>query len=273
MKWVAVVMMLAPMVASADPASDLFDEGRALLEQGKAPEACAKFEASLKLDPEAGGVLLNLGLCNVQQHKVATALTWFRKAATFPEVAAPANQQVTTLASLVPTIRIDAPADAAVTIDGVAVTDRTRIEIDAGHHVAEVGGVAHPFDVSEDPSRTQLIVLQRPEAPVTSTVTVDLGAPRRHVAKILGGVGAGLVVATGIVGLVGRWRFDASHDLSTRQEWTGIVEWGGTGMFLSGCALLGTAAAVYFTAPGPEHRAITPLAAPGQVGLAVSGVF
>ena len=107
---VVVAVVLAPIIASADPAASLFDEGRALLQQGKAPEACAKFEASLELDPGAAGVLLNLGLCNVQQHKVATALRWFRKAQTagaaagIAEVENAARQQVLTLSLTQPEI-------------------------------------------------------------------------------------------------------------------------------------------------------------------------
>ena len=264
-----LVLALVPAIASADPASQLFDEGRALLQQGKPAAACAKFEASLKLDPEAAGVVLNLGLCNVQQHKVATALKWFRRAQTFPDVATVAQQQITTLSSLVPTIRVDAPANATVTIDGDAISDRSKIEIDAGHHVAELEGVAHPFDVDDDPSHTQVITVMPPAA----ELVVDRGASRRHAAKIIGVIGGGLWVATAVVGFVGRSQFDGAHDLSTRQHWKSIVEYGGTSMFALGAVALGTAAALYVTAPGPEHTTIAPVAAPGQVGVSLTGVF
>src|SRR5690348_16754449 len=114
-RWGLAILAIAGAV-HADPASDLFAEGRALLDQGKPAEACSKFEASLKLEPDAAGVLLNLGLCNVQQHKLATALRWFRKAAASDstEVQAAANQQITTLSSLVPTVRIAAAGRVAI---------------------------------------------------------------------------------------------------------------------------------------------------------------
>jgi hypothetical protein len=256
-----LVCSIAPAIASADPAADLFTEGRALLEQGRAAEACTKFEAALKLDPQAPGVLLNLGLCNVQQHKVATALAWFRKAQAFPDVETVAKQQVTTLSALVPTIRIDAPPDVPITIDGATVTDRTKIEIDAGHHVADVGGTAQPFDVTDDPSHTQVITL-RPVAPPEP--------PHHRGPWIVGGIGAGFVVASGVVAFVGKSEFDGTHDLSTRQHWKSIVEYGATSMFIAGCAAIGIAAALHFRS---EDTIVAPAAAPGQVGLSISGVF
>lgn len=256
--------LLASMPASAQPAAQLFEDGRALLQQGKAAEACAKFEAALELDADAPGVVLNLGLCNVQQHKVATALAWFRKAQAFPDVATVAQQQVTTLSSLVPTIRIDAPATAKVSIDGVVVTNRTKLEIDAGHHVADVDGTAQPFDVTDDPSHTQVVTLHGMAPPP------PLPAPKSYTPWIVGGIGAGLVVTSGVVSLVGRSKFDGTHDLATRQHWKGIVEYGATSVFAAGCAAIGIAAWLHYSS---ERTTITPSAAPGQLGLAIDGVF
>lgn len=265
--WLVLVCSIVPAIASADSASQLFEDGRALLQQGKAAEACAKFDAALKLDPDSPGVVLNLGLCNVQQHKVATALRWFRKAEVFPDVETVARQQVTTLSSLVPTIRIDAPPATTISIDGDAVTDRSRIEIDAGHHVANVDGITQPFDVTDDPSHMQVVTLHG-KAPATAPETETHRAP-----WIVGGIGAGLVVASGVVGLVGRSRFNDSHDLATRQHWKNVVEYGGTSLFAAGCVAIGIAAALHFTAKDPEQTTVAPTAAPGQVGVSITGVF
>lgn len=69
---------LAPM-AAAEPtpedralASVLFEEGRALMAEGKTAEACAKLETSQRLDP-GGGTLLNLALCHEALGRTATA--------------------------------------------------------------------------------------------------------------------------------------------------------------------------------------------------------
>ncbi|MBA3393318.1 MAG: tetratricopeptide repeat protein [Deltaproteobacteria bacterium] len=58
----------------------LFVEGRRLMGAGKPAEACTQFAAAHAEDPKATGTMLNLGLCNEQIGKVATAATWFRKA-------------------------------------------------------------------------------------------------------------------------------------------------------------------------------------------------
>jgi tetratricopeptide (TPR) repeat protein len=61
-------------------AEQLFTQGKALMEKGKLEQACARFEASQKLDP-ALGTLLNLALCREKQGKVASAWALYREAA------------------------------------------------------------------------------------------------------------------------------------------------------------------------------------------------
>jgi hypothetical protein len=61
-----------PTSADRSLATELFREGRALLEQGHVPEACRKLGESQRLDP-GGGTLLNLALCHEQQGLTATA--------------------------------------------------------------------------------------------------------------------------------------------------------------------------------------------------------
>jgi hypothetical protein len=263
-RWGIALIAIAGTV-HAQPAADRFAEGRALLAQGRAAEACGKFEAALKLEPDAAGVLLNLGLCNAQQRKLASALRWFRKAEASgdPDVEAAAKQQVTTLSSLVPRIRIDAPVGAAVTIDGAAVDPAHVLEIDAGHHVATLdGGPPQPFDVHES-ANADVIVLRRPEPP----------PPSHRTAWIVGGLGAGLVVGSAVVGLVGKSQFDGSHDLDTRKHWKSIVLYGGTTMFAAGCIALGTATVLYVRGRRAEHTVVAPVVTPEQAGVAITGVF
>jgi tetratricopeptide (TPR) repeat protein len=262
MKALGLVVVLAG-VARADGASDLFSEGRALLAQGKAAEACGKFEEALKLEPGAPGVLLNLGLCNAQQHKLATALRWFRKAASSgqSEVETAASQQITTLTSLVPTIRVE--AQGAVTIDDAAVDTTRPIEIDAGHHVAVVGSEQVPFDVEEG-AREKVIDLypHRPPPP----------PPPSKTPWIVGGVGVGLLATSLTLCLVGKSEFDGTHDVDTRQHWKDVVLYGGTGTFIAGVAAIGTAA-VWLKVRSSEKVVVAPVAAPDHVGVAVGGSF
>src|SRR5690242_9858288 len=72
----------APVVEAKPPAVVAFDEGRALMDAHEPAQACAKFEQSIRLDPDAAGTMLNLGLCNAELDRVATSLRWFRKALT-----------------------------------------------------------------------------------------------------------------------------------------------------------------------------------------------
>jgi hypothetical protein len=263
------VLVLVPAIAVAQPAAALFDEGRKLLAAGKPAEACAKFEAALRQEPEAAGVLLNLGLCNEQQGKIASALKWFRKAQTrgaesgLAEVEAVARQQTRALSSQVPTIEITAPAGASVTIDGATIdpTSLSKLEIDAGHHVAEVDGFAQPFDVAADPSHTQAIVLHR-EPP----------APPYRAPWVVGGIGAGLVVASGAIGLVGKIEYDGTQSVATKEHWKHVVEYGGTATFAAGCVALATATVLYLRHHA-DDTTVAPTAAPGQLGFAVSGAF
>lgn len=57
----------------------LFDQGRAYLERGDYPKACASFEESYRQGP-GGGTLLNLALCNELLGKTATATRRYREA-------------------------------------------------------------------------------------------------------------------------------------------------------------------------------------------------
>jgi hypothetical protein len=68
-----------PSLADRSMATQLFKEGRALLEQGHVPQACRKLEESLRLEP-GGGTLLNLALCHEREGRTATAWVEFTEA-------------------------------------------------------------------------------------------------------------------------------------------------------------------------------------------------
>jgi hypothetical protein len=82
---VLLFLSLLPGSIQAGPAEDraaadaLFEEGRALIEQGKYAEACAKFAACQKLDPTPG-TLLTLGDCYERNGQTASAWATFNEA-------------------------------------------------------------------------------------------------------------------------------------------------------------------------------------------------
>ncbi|MDP9151201.1 MAG: hypothetical protein M3O36_14835 [Myxococcota bacterium] len=66
-------------VADRSIATQLFKEGRALLDQGRVAPACRKLEESQRLGP-GGGTLLNLALCHEKEGRTATAWVEFTEA-------------------------------------------------------------------------------------------------------------------------------------------------------------------------------------------------
>jgi hypothetical protein len=286
-----VVCMLIAGSAAAETAAELFDQGLKLLDAGHPLEACQKLEAAVKLEPEAPGILLNLGLCHERLHHVATALKWFRKAQTRSaehgqlEAEAAAKQHTAELAANVPTIKVElvgAPPDAAVTIDGSAVepTSFARIEIDAGKHevvlaAATIQRDRQTIDVRDD-ARDQVVTLHARPLPHITYVDVDRGATARHHAYVVGGIGSGLLLAETGLGLAGRKIFDDAHSVATRQRWKNIVRYGGTATFGLGCVAIATAIVMYVRAPGTERieqHAIVPVAGPDGIGAALVGQF
>src|SRR5438046_1814852 len=75
------VITLAASAGAAEPrhpepteigtARQLFEDGRALLSAEKWPEAAAKLEEALRLDPEGGGIKFNLALAYEHLGRVA----------------------------------------------------------------------------------------------------------------------------------------------------------------------------------------------------------
>jgi hypothetical protein len=282
--------------AFAEPTTP-FDEGKLLLQAGKAAEACVKFEAALRDRPEAPGILLNLGLCNAQQNKIATALKWFRKAQTLAaerqmaETENAAKVQTVALAAKVPTIKIEiaepAPNDATVSVDGATIdtTSLAHLEIDAGRHVIELHGsglaptretIEVPDHATPDTVVTLHVVVAPRQEPRTIVVEIDRGRSWRRASYILGATGAGLLAAETGLGLVGRKMFDDSHSLETRQRWKNIVRYGGTSMFALGVVAVGTGIGLFVRAPGKEHverTVIVPSVGSGQLGVAISGTL
>jgi hypothetical protein len=290
--------------ASAESAADLFAEGRKLLDQNRPAEACAKLEQALALDPEKPGIVLNLGQCNAKQNKIATALGWFRRALSLAaergmgEVENVAKAQIKALSPKVPTIQIMVAGTEHpnVTIDEIQVppTSFSRYEIDAGSHTIVVNApdratATKTFVVDDKRDARQRIEVEllpevstsvepppaQPE-PTEHWTVVDRGASRRHTGLIVGGIGTGLLLASGGVGLLARSKFDGTDDVDTRKTWKNVAHYGGTSLFVGGAAALAIGIGLYVSAPGKERvrqAIVVPLAGPDGAGLVLEGAF
>jgi hypothetical protein len=225
----------APTTAAA--ATVQFDKGRALLKDGKFPEACAAFEQSQKLEP-ASGTLYNLAGCYVKLGKLASAWVAYRELAqrdSKPSRRTDAAKQATQLEPRLPKLAITTtatPPGLVVTMNGQDVTALLGVDspVDLGSY--KIVAKAPSFKDRETSveiiteGKTVKVVLELepaaihepapatpPPAPaVTPAATVtrepvkrtDDGEPsqpashRRTYGAIMGGSGVALI-ATGLV--------------------------------------------------------------------------
>jgi hypothetical protein len=294
----AAVAQPAPVTSAHDRAAAAFDEGRKLLARHQPSGACARFAQALELEPGNVGVMLNLGLCNEQLDKLATALTWFRTAQAraselgLAEATRAASDKITALSHSVPTVRVARPPSAAasVRIDGAVVRDPDleRVELDAGHHVIEirVAGATEArkeVDVVDGVATVELVVphASPPAPPVphpeiaARRVAGDSTAAARRRAYLAGAIGGGLVLGSVALGLEGRSASRSTEHPDVQRDWKLAVRYGGTSMFVVGGAALGWAIWSYVHAPGERgDPAILGLAiGDHSVGLGAHGVF
>lgn len=282
-----LVAALAGTAAAETPqqkADLLFREGRALLATD-ARGACAKFEASIALDPTAPGTMLNLGLCHEMLGAYATSIRWFRKAQVaaaekgMADYESAAKQHTTTLTDKVPWLELGIrEPGATVTVDGLRVdpTEYGHYEIDPG--------VAHEI-IATAPGKQR--VVRSVQSPSTGTaealavtITFDRAAVYVDKGKMRRRIGIGLALAGGAVWGVTLWYgFDRKHayevDLVDSAK-TDLRTYG-TSMFIGGAALVAVGAVLWWSAPGKElasdGTALVPVVGGDDLGLALTGRF
>jgi hypothetical protein len=125
-------------------AESLFSEARTLMKAGDPEAACPKLSESYRLAP-APGTLLNIGICERQRGRLATAWSKLRefvdKVPASDDRYAFAAEQIATLEPRLPHLRIriaeGTPAGSVVRLDGVelgAASLDTWIAVDPGEH-------------------------------------------------------------------------------------------------------------------------------------------
>jgi hypothetical protein len=305
MKGMRVSVLVATLwlgmgVASADPtpqekSKTLFEEGRKLIEAHDDLGACAKFNEAIKLDPDAAGTMLNLGLCNQNLKKIRLALFWFRKAqaraheTNLPEYEAAAGSRTKDLVDLVASVKLAvSPDDAHVKLDGeeISPADYLHVEVDVGHHVIEARSTGHQssrqeFDVVGKGGDTITVKLAVGED------TIDIDHPgRRKAGLITAGSGAALMIASGVVLLVARSHYNncvtngVENDdkicppkIKSAQE---LARYGTTSLFTVGA--LAAVAGGYLLFTSHQHERVNqtvflPTVSPDGAGFAAIGRF
>jgi tetratricopeptide (TPR) repeat protein len=277
-------------VIEEPPAVKAFEDGRRLLEEGKPGEACARFEESIKLDPDAPGTLLNLGLCNQRLGRTATALGWFRKAqfraaeTKKTDYEDAAKKETATLAAIVPKVHFELantpPPGATFLLDGnqVLETELASLEVDPQSHTLEMRAQGRPplrveFTAKLDSTQTVLVPVPKTEKKI---YVVDHGAPQKALAYLLGGTGVSLYIASAATSLIAKNEFDNAEHPEDRQHWKNIARFGGTSLFVVGTAAVVAGAIIYVRAPKAERierTVIAPTAGDHEVGVAVVGSF
>ena len=308
---VVATLLVAITLAHADPSSqkradDLFAQGRKLIEAHDDIGACNKFDEAIKLDPDAAGTMLNLGLCNQNLKKYRLALRWFRKAqnraheTNLPEYELAAGTRTKDLVDLVATIKIElsatTPPDARVRLDGeeIYAADFLHVEIDGGHHVLDTAAADHKpqhqeFDVVGKGGQSITVDL----VPGDNSVLVDHGADRRRNAILTASVGGAFLVGAGVISGIARVHFGhcvssgtltpntaamptncpGKDDVSARNyanDQQHLARYWGTSFFVVGTAAVGVATYMYLTAAQRERINQTvwvPTLAPDGVGL------
>ncbi len=216
-----------PTAADKSLATQLFKEGRALVDQGKVSEGCRKLEESQRLDP-GGGTLLNVALCHEKEGRTATAWTEFTEAlgiAKKDDRPQRIELAQTHIASLEPTLSrlvIQVPegsdlAELEIKRDGSAVRRAawgSAMPVDPGDHLIEASAHGkitwkHSVSVGAKADMKTVVVPQLenaptpPPGPVSSTaplsVQTDTRGPNRSSAAgwvAMGFGAAGLGVGT-----------------------------------------------------------------------------
>ena len=184
----AGVLALSPRVARADDeAAQLFEQGRALMLEGRFDEACPRLAESQARDPRLG-TLLNLAACHEKQGKIGSAWVEYQKVLTAAKAegqtarAALAEARIAALDPVVPWLTIVTPEDEPeiqVRLDGGALAREAwgkDMPVDPGAHevTASRGGAEPSFSERVELGRGERRRVRvrfelPPTAPATST--------------------------------------------------------------------------------------------------------
>jgi hypothetical protein len=280
--------------SDAAKAKALFDQGQAEMDSGKIDAACATFEASFRLDPQIGA-RLNLADCRERAGKLVEAYTLFAGAAAEARRTQKqgregfARQRMAALqAKLVRvTVRIAQPAP------GLAVKLGERALAPAEWSVEQVvkpGQIVvdatapdrQPFHMEESAVAGSAIEVVVPALPPAAAQTTTATAPPEpahqfdRTSLILGGSGAGALIASVVIGLHAKSRYDTAVRAGDRNGVSGAQTEAdvGTAFAIAGVAVITVGVVRYLrTRSDPDRVTIAPALGPGTLGIALTGTL
>jgi tetratricopeptide (TPR) repeat protein len=258
----------------------LFVEGRRLMGAGRPAEACEKFNAAHEDDPDAIGTLLNLGLCNEQIGKLATAALWLRKAqkkaieSKVPEADEQARQRLDGITKKIPKVKIvlvPGVPDAIVKVDGKQITVLEDVEVDAGRHTIDVEApgmkpAQKTFEIAIGGRATANVPLVSATAPA---------ARSKRSAYAFGATGLALWTGTAVLAVVAKDRYDSAATFDEQRTWKNVARYGVTSMFVLGTAAITTSVVLFVRnrRGRTEHAVLVPAVGENEVGLSFGGRF
>lgn len=200
----------------AAKAEKIFEEAQKLKQEGKSAEACKKYDESLRYNRNAVGTLLNVGLCNQESGKIASALKHFSHARdlarehSLNEHRKAAEEHIAKLTPQVPHLNIsfaEIATDMKVVIDdeAIPVEKAGDITIDPGSHhvvVSAPGRVAYEANVTIELGKPAKLTVPKLGHPVTVKRT------RVTVGKIMTFAGGGFLIGAGVLALVAKTQYD-----------------------------------------------------------------
>jgi hypothetical protein len=257
LNWRAALLsltILLPRQAWAD-ASDraaaiaAFDEATALLRSGDVAGACAKYQASLTLDPQLG-TLLHLGSCEEQEGRLASAWTAFRDAADWAKkvgdkrvavAEARAKKLEPRLSRLQLTLPEDLPADTTIERNGTVLPPtvyRSAMPLDLGRYEITASAPGHEtwqgtIELTKEGQLVSLGIptLQKKAEPTAAAAAASAAPPRLQeepepslfARKWPAFAAGGVAIAGGVIwSAFGIMSMQAKADA---QEATGLDQW------------------------------------------------
>lgn len=313
---VAVLTVVATPAARADQqaaedhakADVVFEEAQKLKQAGKGEEACKKYDEALRYNRNAVGTLLNVGKCNEDAGKFATAVKHYTQARDLAREHSlnvhrtAAEERLAATAPRVPRLAIAFTERATnmklVIDDEVYPTDvesTNELRLDPGpRHVVVTAPGRVPFEttVTLVEGKQQAVAIPKLGYPVT------VKKARRTLGKVLTFSGLGLLVTGVAVGYVANRDYErevgppgsgkpciqetpdstplcnpAGYQATGNARQLGTV---GTVVGSAGLVAVGVGVVLWLTAP-KEHEdrnvAIVPTVTPESAGVAAIGRF